>query len=199
LWLVRAQRKKLAAETTASYVGTAERLWEQLESLWAKSQADAERLAALLAKLDQAEAEVTLLKRIAPGLVRQLLVSKRQNEDVAWLLDETGLCWIISSPIPNGKRPGANASIVWASKNWFRALGRQPEELHGSGWYDLLHPSDRDKTVRAEAGATYQKVRVVNRYQCADGTYVVCDWRALSYDEETGVAAAYALIVGKEN
>lgn len=200
LRMLRSNRRKIGADAAAADAAAAAG-YEVLAVRERARRSETELLVEQLTmKLAASEAEVDLLHRFAPALVKQLLFSAKDAEDVAWLLNHGGvLLWVISVPFTDGKRLGPNASILWASEAWAEELGRPTKEMCGTGWWDLLHPADRLKTAHAEAGAQYGRVRVGNRFLRGDGASYLCtDWRAIPYDQETGLTLAAALVVGRE-
>lgn len=68
--------------------------------------------------------------------------------------------------------------IEWVSPSVKQVLGRAPEDVVESPFYDLIHPDDLAVTREEIAGLADGKavVRFRNRYRHADGSYVWMEW-----------------------
>lgn len=59
------------------------------------------------------------------------------------------------------------------SRRWYEYTGTTPEQVHGEGWLDLLHPDDRAPTVQAwqYSRRTGEPYAVEYRFRGVDGRY----------------------------
>ncbi|TWI62658.1 PAS domain S-box-containing protein [Pseudoduganella lurida] len=73
-----------------------------------------------------------------------------------------------------------NAQLTAVSPAFTAILGWQPDDVLGRSFLDLVHPDDRDDTVRQvsalSAGANV--FRFENRYRRKDGSYTTLSWTA---------------------
>jgi PAS domain S-box-containing protein len=72
------------------------------------------------------------------------------------------------------------------NSSWCKTLGWTQEELMARPSIDLVHPDDREATLRARAGlgAGVPLHALVNRYQCKDQTYRWFEWRSTSHVDQ---------------
>jgi PAS domain S-box-containing protein len=91
----------------------------------------------------------------------------------------------------------ATNAFVWTAdadgkildiRNWRELRGENPAEILGSRWIDLVHPEDRDLTLRtwSEALATKRDYMVEHRVRQPDGGYRWMQSRAAPIMLETG-------------
>jgi PAS domain S-box-containing protein len=68
----------------------------------------------------------------------------------------------------------ASAQIVWSSdatgtvhdsSSWCGFTGQAPDQLHGSGWLDAVHPEDRDRVAGAWRDAVHAKVSLAHEFR----------------------------------
>ena len=85
---------------------------------------------------------------------------------------------------------------------WTETLGWSLEELQSQPYLDLVHPDDRENTVReaqslSESGAF--SIRFENRYRCKDGSYRWLLWNSVPYPEQQIIyAVAHDITYRKE-
>jgi PAS domain S-box-containing protein len=79
-----------------------------------------------------------------------------------------------------------DGTVVATNPTWEEILGWLPEDMIGNSFLDLVHPGDRDRTIK-EASAMMEGGKQVpkfqNRYRTADGTYRETDWTVVSGSE----------------
>jgi two-component system sensor histidine kinase/response regulator len=86
---------------------------------------------------------------------------------------------------------GFDGKIKRVNPAWRRSLGHTEEELLDSPYLDLVHPDDREATVREaqKASAGSNVIHFENRYRHKDGTYRWLLWMATPYPAEQVVYA----------
>lgn len=77
---------------------------------------------------------------------------------------------------------------TWSSPQWRDFTGQTPEESHGLGWLDAVHPADRDATMRAwEAARPHGTLNAEYRLRRAsDGVYLWHHTRSMPVRDEGG-------------
>lgn len=136
--------------------------------------------------------EVRHLQRIVPlALASQRLFSEETAEDLAWLLEKSGLLWWITAPVDQGH-------VLWACEAWGKLLGCETSDLLGAGWRRFLLVSDRSVTDGAEARAWRERVDgFVNCFVDSAGGRHELRWFAPAYPKGGGVTLALAIEAGK--
>ncbi|MFW5695944.1 MAG: PAS domain S-box protein, partial [Alkalispirochaeta sp.] len=73
-----------------------------------------------------------------------------------------------------------DGEFVRLNPEWERVLGYPLSELENRPVMDLVHPEDRDETIRVLTDLAGQRevVNFENRYRCADGSYRWIEWRS---------------------
>ena len=75
---------------------------------------------------------------------------------------------------------------------WTDVLGWSREDMMARPYLDIIHPDDREATIR-EAGALADgrmTVHFENRYACKDGTYKWLQWKAAAVPDQQRIFAA---------
>ena len=96
---------------------------------------------------------------------------------------------------------GFDATFHQISPAWTRTLGWSQKELLAVSFFDIMHPDDHERTVKAMSQLVDgNMVRgFVNRYQCKDGTYRWLSWNSVSVPEEGRIYAAARDITEQHN
>ena len=195
LWLVRAQRRKLAAETETSYARLA-----------AEERARAEKaehvVAGLRDALDDASEAVAHAEEVAERLRLELATARLENNrlragiplqhvitrlleapggDVAACFDFSRDLWLVTTPEDGG-------TVRLAMGPWER-IGIAKEQLLGVGWRRLLAADSVSRANRAEASALASPGRTALWYVGRDrrgrpGLYQLL-WHYGKYNGET--------------
>lgn len=90
--------------------------------------------------------------------------------------------------------------IVLANGAFHAALKTAPGSLNGRPYLPLIHPDDLARTDAAADDVPLMDAaaRFRNRYQTADGRWVVLEWRGGHYADAGGYGLSLADVVGYE-
>lgn len=90
-------------------------------------------------------------------------------------------------------RSGCEGCWTWGSPQWSAYTGQSDPDSRGSGWLDIVHPDDRDRTVQAWHAAEAQYgLDVEHRLRRArDGAYRWFQTRATPLRDVTGQAVEW--------
>lgn len=195
LYLARAQRRKLAAETETSYArlaaeerARAEKAEREVDGLrdalqdseltTSRAKEDTERLRLELATV---RLENDRLRRGVPlqHVIARLLLAP--GGDIAAVFNASRDLWLVTTPEDGG-------TVVMALGGWNR-IGISQEDLLGTKWRRLVTEDSASRTERAEASALSAGGRVANWYVGRDrrrrpGLYHVV-WTFGRYNGET--------------
>jgi len=94
---------------------------------------------------------------------------------------------------------GLDGYFKRVNASWTKTLGWSPGELMARPSLDFVHPADREATLASRTGlkAGVPLLRLVNRYQCKDGTYRWFEWKSVAHVEQ-GLVYAVARDVTDE-
>jgi PAS domain S-box-containing protein len=87
---------------------------------------------------------------------------------------------------------GINGYFQRTNENFPRRLGFTAEELKAQRFIELVHPDDRQRTLTEIARLSRGELTsdFLNRYRCADGSYLWLEWNARAVPEEGVIYAA---------
>jgi PAS domain S-box-containing protein len=68
---------------------------------------------------------------------------------------------------------GPRGDLEEAADDWYQMTGQSPEEAAGDGWLRVIHPDDRDRSIRLWSDAEQRRSDYDNEYRVRkrDGTY----------------------------
>lgn len=81
---------------------------------------------------------------------------------------------------------GTDGYFKHVNPAWARVLGWTDEELLGAPYLDLVHPEDREATVREASAIANGHVTASfdNRYRCRDGSYKWLQWTSILFVDD---------------
>ena len=82
--------------------------------------------------------------------------------------------------------------LTRVSPTWTKVLGWSAEELTASSYLDLVHPDDREMTLKSTATLADGNVLIGldSRYRCKDGSYRWMSWNSVGLPERGIIIAA---------
>jgi eukaryotic-like serine/threonine-protein kinase len=86
---------------------------------------------------------------------------------------------------------GLNGFFQRTNENFLRQLGCTAEELKARRFIELVHPDDRARTIAEVARLSHGELtsEFLNRYRCADGSYLWLEWNARAVPDEGAIYA----------
>ncbi len=86
---------------------------------------------------------------------------------------------------------GLNGYFQRMNENFPRRLGFTAEQLKAQRFIELVHPDDRQQTLTEIARLSRGELTsdFLNRYRCADGSYLWLEWNARAVPEEGAIYA----------
>jgi PAS domain S-box-containing protein len=82
---------------------------------------------------------------------------------------------------------------------WEKTLGFTNEEIYATPFIELIHPDDREATLKTvQQLQTESVINFENRYRCQDGSYKWLTWMSASQDGETIYAIARDITAYKQ-
>jgi PAS domain-containing protein len=199
----RREGRGLDVQTGLSYEELDTKRRERIEELETLLE-DSERTATSFERRHgEALLEIATLKQeclhLRSGVPQNLVINRilsKPDGDIARLLARSDNLWCITKT-RRGDDGTAPATFLWVDEKWVEAFGWPLERWLGEGWLSLLHPADRERTLRAEARASFTGGRMTNRYLGADGTYRDTEWEWAPYNGE-GTTLAFIRPFGPE-
>ncbi|WP_157271808.1 PAS domain-containing protein [Azohydromonas aeria] len=114
--------------------------------------------------------EVTLVQEVGD---RTWAALERERSEAALRRREAQMHAIVSLVPDLLWRSDAAGRVEWFSERWYAYTGQAPHEALGQGWAQVLHPEDRDETLRAwaESLRTGQPLQHEHRLRAGDGSW----------------------------
>ena len=111
------------------------------------------------------------------GVIQDITERRRLENDRERFLDLGSDLQVIT---------GTDGMLKWVSPTFEKLLGWSPGEIEDTAWTTLVHPDDRDVSVKESldliAGGRTHSFQ--NRYRHKNGHYVWLQWNARSYPQE---------------